>query len=119
MQELLELVPERFREFLAPGNLLRGVPPVHLLRDVVLDLGTRPRAFFGHKKLVFLAECEQVVVERADLDVLVTQLEGRFGHDNRCASAAGARFLLGTSTVPGAVRRAILVQSQGYFRRFR
>eukprot|EP00959_Pyramimonas_sp_CCMP1952_P037087 776122-Pyramimonas_sp.AAC.4 len=34
MAELLALVPERFREFLGPGNE-HGRPPIHQLQDVV------------------------------------------------------------------------------------
>ena len=37
------------------------------LRDIVLDVGARPRAFFGRQKLVYLDEDPEVVVTDADL----------------------------------------------------
>lgn len=51
----------------------------------VLDLGARPRAFFGKQQLVYLAESVDTVVEQADLDPILAKLEGKFGGDNRRA----------------------------------
>ena len=45
------------------------------LRDIVLDLGMRPRAFFGFQQMVVLDDNREAVVERADLDGIVSALE--------------------------------------------
>ena len=47
------------------------------LRDIVLDLGMRPRAFFGPRQLVLLDDNCKAVVERADLDGIISALESR------------------------------------------
>lgn len=46
LPSLLRLVPEQYRAMLGPGSP-RGAPPLSELRDIVLDVGARPRAFFG------------------------------------------------------------------------
>lgn len=83
VQSLLQLVPEKYIEYLGQGNILRGAPPLHQLRDVILDLGARPRAFFGSRRLVFLCDDPTVTVTQEELDHALQRLEGKFGPDNR------------------------------------
>lgn len=80
---LVCLLPKDLRQKLGPGNLLQGLPPSHKVRDIILDLGQRPRAFFGHRNLVFLEDDPAVKVTQADLDHVQEQLEDKFGPDNR------------------------------------
>lgn len=62
---------------------MQGLPPSHELRDIILDLGQRPRAFFGHRKLVYLNDDPVVKVTQTDIDHVEEQLVGKFGPDNR------------------------------------
>lgn len=83
LSTLVALLPIKLRQKLRRGNLLQGLPPSHELRDIILDLGQRPRAFFGHRKLVYLNDDPAVKVTQTDLEHIQQQLEGKFGPDNR------------------------------------
>jgi len=80
---LVCLLPQELRQKLGPGNLLHGLPPSHKVRDIILDLGQRPRAFFGHRELVFLKDDPADKVMQADMEHVQDQLEDKFGPDNR------------------------------------
>jgi len=73
---LLSLVPSPYHERLSQEDL-------SCLRDIVLDVGARPRAFFGPQKLVFLSDNPATVITEADMENILRPLNGKFGPDNR------------------------------------
>lgn len=78
---LVNLLPPHLKEHLGRGNLLNGLPPAHKVRDIVLDLAKRPRAFFGHREMFYLCQDPSVVVTKEDLEFVSQDLQ--FGPDRR------------------------------------
>jgi len=75
-RSLLALVPSPYRERLSELDL-------SCLRDIVLDVGARPRAFFGPRQPVFLSDNSATVITEADMEEILRPLNGKFGPDNR------------------------------------
>lgn len=79
LNQLLRLLPMRFRQ----NGKLGDSAPTFKLRDIVLDFGRRPSAFFGSER-IFLSDDATMLVTYEDLKQMVEGLgESKFGPDNR------------------------------------
>lgn len=77
-ETIIDLLPASFN-----ANELINHPKLHLLRDIIIDLGMRPRLFFG-KTPEFLCIDKSYTVSSEDLAEIVTKV-GTFRGDNRGA----------------------------------
>eukprot|EP00397_Hematodinium_sp_SG-2012_P025164 GEMP01026268.1.p1 GENE.GEMP01026268.1~~GEMP01026268.1.p1 ORF type:complete len:541 (+),score=134.89 GEMP01026268.1:223-1845(+) len=90
VKTLLDYVPAALRPRLSPttcknispaGVPLAPVPPLTELRDVIIEVGKRPYAYFGPQKRIYLHDDPAVKVAMKDVESVASTL--RFGHDNR------------------------------------
>lgn len=81
LDSLLPLIPARFHD----GRLSASEPESFRIREIVMDLGRRPRMFFSDSTSSFLSDSESDVVEMADIKDAVEVIGGihAFGGDNR------------------------------------
>lgn len=79
LDKLIQLLPTRFLE----DGVFGDGEPVFKVRDIVMDVGRRPYAFFGHDR-VFLSKATSDMVKMSDLETVVERIGiDNFGQDNR------------------------------------
>ena len=85
---ILDLIPLEFRDelsseasFLAGG--LEHNPKYSQLRDIIMEVGQRPYAYFGKQKREWICKDERFRISIKDMELLTKPILNRFGPNNR------------------------------------
>ena len=72
------------------------------LRDIVIDKGRRPLAFFGAQKRFWLVDSPNIIAKDDDLQYVQTKLRGKFGDDNRAGLDGSLHRISGVPSKDGS-----------------
>ena len=85
---ILDLIPLEFRDELSSeASVLAGGlehnPKYGQLRDIIMELGQRPYAYFGKQKREWICKDERFRISIKDMELLTKPILNRFGPNNR------------------------------------
>jgi len=89
IESILNLIPIHYRDKLSPNpsyvSTLTGESDKNLenLRDIVMEVGKRPYAFFGKQQREWICQDEKFKLSLSDIEILSKPLLNRFGPNNR------------------------------------
>jgi len=76
VKDLMAYIPDKFHAFLDAED--SGT-----LRDIILEVGARPYAYYGPQKRVFLSSDPSVVMSLQEMESIVDLFQNSFSSDNR------------------------------------
>jgi len=83
IDDLLDIIPQRFRDVLHALILSAKSESRSELTDIIFEVGRHPYAYFGQRNRVHLSKEDNDLVTRDMLKKILDPLDNKFGADNR------------------------------------